>query len=600
MRDSSRRYASRAWWMVGLGVLVGLPAASPPLAPEVQAQEVDQSLVADIVAGLPLREIGPALMGGRIADIAVHPHRSSTWYIAVGSGGVWKTTNAGVTWDAIFEDESVYSIGDVAIDPNNPDVIWVGTGENVSGRHVGWGDGVYRSRNGGETWENVGLPTSEHIGKILVDPRDSDVILVAAEGSLWAAGGERGVYKSTDGGDSWRLVLGIDENTGVTDIEFAPGNPDMIYAAAYERRRKIWGHLAGGPNSGIYKSSDGGEGWRRITAGLPGRRCGKDRTRRHPGEPRGRVRDHGGERRRARLLPVPRQGGELGAAELVHLRGHGSPLLPGDRSLPAQRGRRVPDGRLHPGHAGRGRDVREPRDGARQAQRQPRPLGLSRGPAAPAGGDGRRPVRELRRRPHLPSLPEPAHLAVLQARARQRGAVLQRARRGAGSRHAVGSRPHDERRRGPEPGLVRADGGGRVRGPDRPAGSGHPLPADAAGEPLPLRPEERGGARHPGAARARRPARTLELGLARPHQSARRRPNLPRLAARVGERRPGQLVDRDQRRPDDEREPLRAGVHGAGVERRRPHRQRRHVEVRDPHGDLRVAGHGGRDLHGER
>ncbi len=275
MRDSSRRYASRARWMVGLGVLMGLPAASPPLAPEVQAQEVDQALVAEVVAGLPLREIGPALMGGRIADIAVHPHRSSTWYIAVGSGGVWKTTNAGVTWDAIFEDESVYSIGDVAIDPNNPDVIWVGTGENVSGRHVGWGDGVYRSRNGGETWENVGLPTSEHIGKILVDPRDSDIILVAAEGSLWAAGGERGVYKSTDGGDSWRLVLEIDENTGVTDIEFAPGNPDMIYAAAYERRRKIWGHLAGGPNSGIYKSTDGGESWRRISAGLPSGDVGK-------------------------------------------------------------------------------------------------------------------------------------------------------------------------------------------------------------------------------------------------------------------------------------------------------------------------------------
>ena len=177
------------------------------------------------MAGLPLREIGPALMGGRIADIAVHPHRSSTWYIAVGSGGVWKTTNAGVTWDAIFEDQSVYSIGDVAIDPNHPDVVWVGTGENVSGRHVGWGDGLYRSRNGGETWENVGLRDSQHIGKILVDPRDSDVILVAAEGSLWAPGGDRGVYKSTDGGDSWRLVLEIDENTGVTDVEFAPGNP---------------------------------------------------------------------------------------------------------------------------------------------------------------------------------------------------------------------------------------------------------------------------------------------------------------------------------------------------------------------------------------
>ncbi|WP_420463905.1 WD40/YVTN/BNR-like repeat-containing protein [Candidatus Palauibacter sp.] len=275
MRDLSRRRRSRAWLVVVLGVVMGGPGVLPPLTPEVRAQEVDQSLATEVVAGLPLREIGPAVMGGRIADIAVHPHRSSTWYVAAGSGGLWKTTNAGVTWDPVFEDQPVYSIGDVAIDPNNPDVIWVGSGENVSGRHVGWGDGVYRSRNGGETWENVGLPNSQHIGKILVDPRDSRVVLVAAEGSLWAPGGDRGVYRSTDGGDSWALVLGIDENTGVTDIEFAPGDPNVVYAAAYERRRKIWGHLAGGPNSGIYKSTDGGENWRRISAGLPAGDVGK-------------------------------------------------------------------------------------------------------------------------------------------------------------------------------------------------------------------------------------------------------------------------------------------------------------------------------------
>ncbi|WP_423926547.1 WD40/YVTN/BNR-like repeat-containing protein [Candidatus Palauibacter sp.] len=265
----------RAHTIVGLAMLPGLLGSMLPVQREVRAQEVDQSLVAEVVAGLPLREIGPAVMGGRIADIAVHPHRSSTWYVAAGSGGLWKTTNAGVTWDPVFEDQTVYSIGDVAIDPNNPGVIWVGTGENVSGRHVGWGDGVYRSRNGGETWENVGLRDSQHIGKILVDPRDSRVVLVAAEGSLWAPGGDRGVYRSTDGGDSWTLVLGIDENTGVTDIEFAPGDPNVVYAAAYERRRKIWGHLAGGPNSGIYKSTDGGESWRRISAGLPTGDVGK-------------------------------------------------------------------------------------------------------------------------------------------------------------------------------------------------------------------------------------------------------------------------------------------------------------------------------------
>ncbi|MCG8468888.1 MAG: glycosyl hydrolase, partial [Gemmatimonadetes bacterium] len=237
-------------------------------------QAMDSQAV-DVAAGLRLREIGPALMGGRIADIAVHPTKSSTWYLAVGSGGVWKTTNAGVTWDAIFEDQPSYSIGDVEIDPRNPDVVWVGTGENVSGRHVGWGDGIYRSRNGGSTWENLGLSDSQHIGKILIDPRDSDVVFVAAEGPLWSPGGDRGLYKTSDGGTTWDLVLEIDEYTGVTDVEFAPGDPDVLYAAAYQRHRQIWGHLAGGPDSGIYKSTDGGETWREITVGLPTGDMGK-------------------------------------------------------------------------------------------------------------------------------------------------------------------------------------------------------------------------------------------------------------------------------------------------------------------------------------
>jgi photosystem II stability/assembly factor-like uncharacterized protein len=214
-------------------------------------------------------------MGGRIADIAVHPSESSTWYVAVGSGGLWKTTNAGVTWTPVFDDQASYSIGTVTIDPNNPDVVWVGTGENVSGRHVGWGDGVYRSRDGGRSWENVGLGESQHIGKILVDPRNSDIVFVAAEGPLWNAGGDRGLYKTVDGGETWNLVLEIDVNTGVTDAEFDPCNPDVIYAAAYQRRRHIWSLLAGGPESGIYKSMDGGETWRKMTRGLPSGDMGK-------------------------------------------------------------------------------------------------------------------------------------------------------------------------------------------------------------------------------------------------------------------------------------------------------------------------------------
>ncbi len=226
-------------------------------------------------SGLKLRNIGPALMAGRISDIAVDPADRSTWYVAVGSGGVWKTIDAGTTWTPIFDKESSYSIGCVSIDPTNSAVIWVGTGENVSGRHVGFGDGVYKSLDGGANWKRMGLEKSEHIARILIDPRSSDVVYVAAEGPLWSAGGERGVYKTTDGGNSWEPALEISENTGVTSLEFDPINPDVLYAAAYQRRRTVWSFLAGGPESGIYKSTDGGESWRRLERGLPKGDMGK-------------------------------------------------------------------------------------------------------------------------------------------------------------------------------------------------------------------------------------------------------------------------------------------------------------------------------------
>ena len=213
---------------------------------------------------------------GRIADIAVNPHDPSAWYVAAGSGGLWRTTNAGVSWTPVFDEQPSYSIGSVAIDPSKPDVIWVGTGENVSGRHVAWGDGVYRSPDGGQTWQQMGLATTEHIGKVLIDPRDSDVVFVAAEGPLWSAGGERGLFKTTDGGQTWRAVLQVDENTGVTDVEFDPADPDVLYAATYERRRSVWALLSG-PGSGIHKSSDGGETWRRSHERSPRRRHGQDR-----------------------------------------------------------------------------------------------------------------------------------------------------------------------------------------------------------------------------------------------------------------------------------------------------------------------------------
>ncbi len=241
----------------------------------VPLQSQDNKAIKEAVSKLELRGIGPAVMGGRIADLAIHQDNPSTWYVAVGSGGLWKTINAGITWDPIFDGQKSYSIGCVSIDPNNAQTIWVGTGENVSGRHVAWGDGVYKSLDGGKSWKQMGLPSSEHIGKILIDPRNSDVVFVASEGPLWSAGGERGVYKTTDGGANWTKVLNIDKDTGVTDIEFDPSNPDVIYAAAYQRRRTTWSLMAGGPNSGIYKSSNHGEDWRKITKGLPSGDMGK-------------------------------------------------------------------------------------------------------------------------------------------------------------------------------------------------------------------------------------------------------------------------------------------------------------------------------------
>ncbi|MDZ7715341.1 MAG: hypothetical protein U5J95_03930 [Balneolaceae bacterium] len=224
---------------------------------------------------LELRNIGPALTSGRIADIAIHPEDESIWYVAVGSGGVWKTTNSGTTWDPIFDNQSSYSIGSVTIDPNNHNIIWVGTGENVGGRHVGFGDGVYKSTDAGKTWKNMGLKNSDHISRVVVHPENSDVIWVAAQGPLWSKGGDRGLYKSTDGGETWNKTLGNDEWVGVTDIVMDPRNPDRLYAATWQRHRTVAAYLGGGPGTGIHRSEDGGETWKELKNGIPGSNMGK-------------------------------------------------------------------------------------------------------------------------------------------------------------------------------------------------------------------------------------------------------------------------------------------------------------------------------------
>jgi photosystem II stability/assembly factor-like uncharacterized protein len=225
--------------------------------------------------GMEWRNIGPAMTAGRIADIAVNPEDRSTWYVGVGSGGVWKTENRGTTWNPVFDSEGSYSIGSISIDPNQSETIWVGTGENVSGRHVGFGDGIYKSLDGGKSWTNMGLKDSQHIGMIAVDPRDSNVVFVAAQGPLWSAGGERGLFKTTDGGKTWKNILSAGEYTGANEVHFDPLNPDILYASLHQRFRNVAALMDGGPESGIHKSTDGGKTWRELSEGIPKEDKGK-------------------------------------------------------------------------------------------------------------------------------------------------------------------------------------------------------------------------------------------------------------------------------------------------------------------------------------
>src|SRR5512143_1461500 len=190
-----------------LATLAALPAGAAPAAPPAKgAARADSLLKPETFSGLELRSIGPAINSGRISDIAVDPQHPATWYVTVAYGGVWKTVNAGNTWTPVFDGQGTSSIGCVAVDPKDPLVVWVGTGENNAQRALGWGDGVYKSLDGGKTWDNVGLKASEHVGKIVLDPRDPNTVYVAAQGPVWADGGDRGLYKSTDGGKAWKKV----------------------------------------------------------------------------------------------------------------------------------------------------------------------------------------------------------------------------------------------------------------------------------------------------------------------------------------------------------------------------------------------------------
>lgn len=258
-------------------------AAAEKNATDGQPKELDTGL---LTSALKFRSIGPAFMSGRIGDVAIDQVEPNTWYVAVASGGLWKTTNAGTTFKPVFDNKPSYSMGCVSIDPSVHTTVWLGTGENNGGRHIGFGDGVYVSHDSGNSWQHRGLKHSEHISKILVDPRNSDVVFAASQGPLWSAGGERGLFKSTDGGSTWRNVLSAggkgrttednaDSFTGVTDVVMDPKNPDVMYAATHQRHRNVWAIINCGPETGIYKTTDGGETWKELTNGLPGGDMGK-------------------------------------------------------------------------------------------------------------------------------------------------------------------------------------------------------------------------------------------------------------------------------------------------------------------------------------
>ncbi|HZW40241.1 MAG TPA: glycosyl hydrolase [Ignavibacteriaceae bacterium] len=251
-----------------------LVAALLPFLAFAQKSKDENSIDEQLFKGLKWRNVGPAFTSGRIADFAVNPNNHAEYYVAVASGHIWKTTNAGTTFEPIFDNYGSYSIGCITIDPSNTSIIWTGTGENNHQRALGYGDGVYKSMDGGKSWKNMGLKDSRQIGKIIVDPRNSNVVFAAAEGSVWGPGGERGLYKTTDGGKTWNKVLNISENTGINNLVNDPRNPDYLYATSEQRRRHDFSKIGGGPESKFFRSFDGGTSWDTIMTGLPSANIG--------------------------------------------------------------------------------------------------------------------------------------------------------------------------------------------------------------------------------------------------------------------------------------------------------------------------------------
>ena len=257
----------RFYRLIGVALAAAIMFTGRPLAGRSEQTTATPS-GASAFDALHFRQIGPASMSGRIADLAVYEANPSLYYVGTAHGGVWKTTNNGTTFEAQFQDQGLMSIGDVTISQSNPDLVWVGTGESNNRQSTSWGDGVYKSIDGGKTYTNMGLRTSRHINRIVIDPRDNDVVLVAATGSLWGPGGDRGVYKTNDAGRTWKQVLKVDDDTGANDLVMDPSNNQVLWASMYQRRRSACCMNGGGPGSGIWKSTDGGETWTRLKGGV--------------------------------------------------------------------------------------------------------------------------------------------------------------------------------------------------------------------------------------------------------------------------------------------------------------------------------------------